>query len=381
MWYVVLVFVIFLLFIILWDVCSARYDEFLNAQPHLLQPSGNCLEYATQMGIISPDYSDPRTTTRMNVLSDMELMGRTGTLTNDRFFYSEPVCVLPQEAFHIYSTRDGQNGINPKTCELVGTTPYDKPISIQLIPSKTPKGCGLSMRAGGKELLETLDTMHDIKHHDYIKQKLNTEYILKEREAKRRKDLETRSHNVTPKCRMVWVSDAGKEKGNGYSRFENLPLSCDNGEVMTRILAPDYDGIGYECCRVDDTGIVKENKTSHHTAWLDTLRWNDMSLVRSKVTCGEDGGIQQLYMETKESDPPLDPVARISYTCAHFDKKATDTVCETKPRETQAWHEMKCSAPDGSQGYINSITPVVRGISNVHFEYTCCAPKKFRRVK
>jgi hypothetical protein len=381
MWYVFIMFMILFLLIILRDVLIEHYERFLNAQPYLLQPNGNCLDYARSAGLITPDYDDPRSIDRMNVLSDMELMGQQGTFANDRFFYADPVCVLPKEAFHIYSTRDGKNGINQKKCELVGKTAYDEPVSIKMVRSSTPRGCGLSMTTGGKELFDTLDTMYQIKHHDYIKQKLNTEAILKEREAKRRKDLELTQQHLGPKCRMVWVSDAGKEKSDGYNRFVNLPLSCENGEVLTRILAPDYDGIGYECCRVDDTGLIKENKTMHSTGWFDSLKWNDVGLTRYRLNCGENGGIQQIYMETKEMEKPLDPQAKISYTCAHFDKVATDTICETTPREVPAWHEMKCNTTDGGQGFINSIKPVSKSISNVNFEYTCCAPKKFRRVK
>jgi hypothetical protein len=362
---VIIMFIILLLVITLQNVVIGHRDAFLDSSPQLLRPIANCLEYAKNKGFIDIDSMDNDSRNRINVLSDMELLEGKGRLLNQAYFTTEPVCVLPRESFSLYETRGGRNGINPKTCQLEGRTAYGQPVNVNLTP--LAEGCGLPLGSGGKPLFDILDNLHDIKTHDETKRKLDDEALLKQ---KLMPTTAPAAQQEGKRCRMVRTSDYGKNTGQPMlRRFANLPLSCERGEVIQRIMPPDLEGISYECCKIDAAGLVKENITTHTTGWFDPLNWRNTSLLQHKIECGGTGGLQQFYVEAKdEGATPLDlPQARINYTCAHFGKAKCDNISKTTP----AWGGMRCV-----HGHLNQIIPSASGSADVQFDYKCCRPRK-----
>ena len=175
---------------------------------------------------------------------------------------------------------------------------------------------------------------------------------------------------------MARTSDYGKNTGQpALRRFANLPMSCERGEVMTRIMPPDQEGIDYECCKFDANGLTKENITTHSTGWFDPLNWRNVSLLQHKIDCGGTGGLQQFYIEAKDGGAtPIDlPQARINYTCAHMPSSVQAT-CDKQNNITQAWGEIRCN-----KGHINQIQPSLSGTADVRFDYKCCMPKKINK--
>jgi hypothetical protein len=363
---VIIMFIILLLVITLQNVVIGHRDAFIDSSPQVLRPIENCLEYAKNNGFIDIDTVsiDNDSRNRMNILSDMELLEGKGRLLNQAYFTTEPVCVLPRESFSLYGTRGGRNGINPKTCHLKGQTAYGKPVKVNLTP--LAEGCGLPLGSGGKPLFDILDNLYDIKTYDETKRKLDDEASLK-------KNLVPTTAPAAKQgrlCRMARTSDNGKNTGQlMLRRFANLPLSCDRGEVITRIMPPDASGISYECCKIDTAGLAKETITTHTTGWFDPLSWRNTSLLQHKIECGGTGGLQQFYVEAKDGGATLIdfPQARINYTCAHSGKAR----CDKKPQTTQAWGEMGCK-----EGHLNQILPSVSGSGDVQFDYKCCRPRK-----
>ena len=354
---VIVVFILLLLVITFQNVLISHRDAFIDASPQLLRPITNCLEYAKSQGLISV-VDNVDSNNRINVLSDMELLEGKGRFLNQAVFTTEPVCVLPRESFALYKTRGGRNGINPTTCQLKGQTAYGKSVTVDMMPVAT--GCGIALGSGGKPLLDILDNLHDIKMYDETK---TFDY---------KPTIAPASHQRRRECRMARTSDYGKNTGQpALRRFANLPMSCERGEVMTRIMPPDQEGIDYECCKFDANGLTKENITTHSTGWFDPLNWRNVSLLQHKIDCGGTGGLQQFYIEAKDGGAtPLDlPQARINYTCAHW-----QTTCDVEPRTTQAWGEIMCN-----KGHINQIQPSLSGTADVRFDYKCCMPKKINK--
>jgi hypothetical protein len=366
---VIIMFIILLLVITLQNVVIGHRDAFLDFSPQLLKPIANCLEYAKNTGYIDIDNDniDNDSRNRINILSDMELLEGKGRFLNHAYFTTEPVCVLPRESFPLYRTRGGRNGINPKTCQLKGRTAYGNPVNVNLTP--LAEGCGLPLGSGGKPLLDILDNLHEIKTYDETKRKLDDEARLK----KTLLPTAPATQHKGRVCRMARTSDFGKNTGQPMlRRFANLPLSCERGEVITRIMPPDLEGISYECCKIDAAGLTKENITNHTTGWFDPLNWRNTSLLQHRIECGGTGGLQQFYIEAKdEGATPIDvPQARINYTCAHLrdNKRAR---CDKKPKTTQAWGEIRCT-----KGHINQILPSASGSADIQFDYKCCRPRK-----
>lgn len=358
---VIITFILLLLVITLQNVLIGHRDAFIDSSPQLLRPITNCLDYAKSQGFIG-NVDNLDNNNRINILSDMELLEGKGRFLNQPYFSTQPVCVLPRESFLMYRTRGGLNSINPNTCQLNGQTAYGKSVTVDMTP--VAEGCAIALGSGGKPLLDVLDNLHEIKTYDETKKKLDDEATLK--------NIFAPMTSPTPNlgCRMARTSDYGKNTGQpNLRRFANLPMSCERGEVISRIMPPDQGGISYECCKLDAKGLAKERITTHSTGWFDPLNWRNVSLLQHKIDCGGTGGLQQFYFEAKDGgETPIDlPQARINYKCAHFGK----ATCDSNPKTTQAWGEMRCD-----KGRINQIQPSVSGTADVQFDYKCCRPRK-----
>lgn len=415
-----------LLFLILLFILSIRYnmehfelDDYTFVSQNNVPYYNNCIQLASQRGLIDTTSISEKTKDRLSILADMEPARLSQASSSSFISPNINSCILNQSTLQLYNSNSGKNKIDPDTCIMSGQTINNEIIYNTLTPIHGespiyPKGCMLDLDNLQQDTLnEILDDAYQVKNYGFLKQRKDYEQSMvdlseQNEKLKIRADLaeelnkqysqqiNTMQMNTdikkTCQTRFTDWQDVGAWS---YNYLDRHNVQCNDNEILSELglqtsYNPNKARFRYKCCKLDSLPIpnrLKENKSSSGTPFQNSLQWNTLSMANHTLSCpggnNENNSVLKGFRLEPQYINQLESNARFNTQCASFDtlnlpNKKVVTQCRTQRTPSSPGgptfdvlnkHELSCE--DG-EGIVNA--KLQMDGTNIYYNYACCKP-------